>query len=44
VVGKFTENESTKDVVIVITKATADMIGALDKRFQVNIVYGVPHE
>ena len=44
VVGKFTENESTKDVIIVITKATADMIGALDKRFQVNIVYGVPNE
>jgi LysM repeat protein len=44
VVGKFTENESTKDVIIVITKATANMIGALDNRFQVNIVYGVPHE
>lgn len=44
VVGKFTENESTKDVIIVITKSTADLIGALDKRFQVNIVYGVPHE
>ncbi|WP_036679501.1 LysM peptidoglycan-binding domain-containing protein [Daejeonella oryzae] len=44
VVGKFTENESTKDVIIVITKAAADMVGALDKRFQVNIVYGVPNE
>jgi hypothetical protein len=44
VVGKFTENESTKDVIIVITKSTADLIGALDKRFQVNIVYGVPNE
>ncbi|MEO8794235.1 MAG: LysM peptidoglycan-binding domain-containing protein [Daejeonella sp.] len=44
VVGKFTENESTKDVIIVITKAAADMVGALDKRFQVNIVYGIPNE
>lgn len=44
VVGKFTENESTKDVIIVLTKATADMVGALDKRFQVNLVYGIPNE
>lgn len=44
VVGKFTENESTKDVIIVLTKATAEMVGALDKRFQVSIVYGVPNE
>lgn len=44
VVGKFTENESTKDVIIVISKAAANVIGALDKRFQVNIVYGVPNE
>lgn len=44
VVGKFTENESTRDVIIVLTKSAANMIGALDKRFQVNIVYGVPHE
>jgi peptidoglycan endopeptidase LytF len=33
VVGKFTENESTKDVIIVMTKAVADSLGALDKRF-----------
>ncbi len=44
VVGKFTENESTKDAIIVITKATADLVGALDKRFQVNVVYGIPNE
>jgi len=37
VVGKFAENETTKDVIIVVTKATADVLGALDKRFQVNI-------
>lgn len=44
VVGKFTQNESTRDAIIVITKATADLVGALDKRFQATIVYGVPHE
>ncbi|MEE1944615.1 LysM peptidoglycan-binding domain-containing protein [Pedobacter sp. KR3-3] len=40
VVGKFTENESTKDVIIVMTKAVADAVGALDKRFFCNINYG----
>lgn len=40
VVGKFTENETTKDVIIVITKAVADALGALDKRFFCNINYG----
>lgn len=44
VVGKFTQNESTKDVMIVITKAAADLIGVLDKRFQVTLIYGVPSE
>lgn len=44
VVGKFTQNESTKDAIIVITKAAAELIGALDKRFQASIVYGVPNE
>jgi len=44
VVGKFTENESTKDVIIVLTKATADLLGVLDKRFQVSIDYGIPNE
>lgn len=39
VVGKFTENESTKDVIIVMTKAVADSIGALDKRFFCNLTY-----
>lgn len=43
VVGKFTENESTKNVIIVITKSVADLIGALDKKFQVNLTYGVPN-
>lgn len=40
VVGKFTENETTKDVIIVMTKAVADAIGALDKRFFCNLNYG----
>lgn len=44
IVGKFTENESTKDVIIVVTRAVADLIGVMDKRFQATLVYGVPNE
>jgi LysM repeat protein len=44
VVGKFAENESTNGVIIILTKTAADLIGALDKRFQVNLVYGIPDE
>ena len=44
VVGRFTENETTKDVIVVVTKATADAIGTLDKRFLVNITFGIPNE
>lgn len=40
VIGKFTENESTKDVIIVMSKAVADALGALDKRFFCNLTYG----
>ncbi len=43
VVGKFTENESNRDAIIVVTKAAASLLGALDKRFQVNLIYGVPN-
>lgn len=43
VVGRYTENETTKDVIIVVTKATAEAIGVIDKRFYVNIAYGVPN-
>jgi len=39
VIGKFTENESTKDTIIVMTKAVADALGALDKRFLCNLTY-----
>lgn len=44
VVGRFTESEATKDVLIVMTKNTADALGALDKRIHVNISYGSPNE
>ncbi|NCD71884.1 LysM peptidoglycan-binding domain-containing protein [Mucilaginibacter agri] len=44
VVGSFTDNESTKDVIIVMTKSVAESLGALDKRFHVNISYGVSNE
>jgi LysM repeat protein len=44
VVGRFTDNESTKDVLIVVTKNVADSLGALDKRFHVAISYGSPNE
>lgn len=39
VVGKFTENESTKDVIIVMTKAVSEALGALDKKFLCNLTY-----
>jgi LysM repeat protein len=44
VVGRFTDSEATKDVIIVMTKNVADSLGALDKRFHVNISYGSPNE
>lgn len=44
VVGKFNDNENTKDVMVVLTKSAVDALGALDKRFQVNISYGTPNE
>jgi LysM repeat protein len=44
VVGRFTDNESTKDVILVMTKSVAQSLGALDKRFQVNLSYGAPNE
>jgi LysM repeat protein len=44
VVGRFTDNESTKDVILVMTKNVADSLGALDKRFHVSISYGSSNE
>jgi len=39
VVGKFTENQATKDAIVVMTQAVADALGALDKRFFCNLTY-----
>jgi hypothetical protein len=44
VVGRFTDSQSTHDALIVMTKNVAEALGALDKRFQVNISYGTPNE
>lgn len=44
VVGKINDNATTRDAIIVVNKATADLIGALDQRFQVTLVYGLPNE
>jgi hypothetical protein len=44
VVGRFTDNEQTRDVIIVMTKNVAEALGALDKRFQVSLSYGVPNQ
>jgi len=44
VVGRFTDTEATKDVIIVMTKNVADALGALDKRFHVDLSYGSPNE
>lgn len=44
VVGRFSENQSNKDAIIVVTKNVAQALGALDKRFHVNISYGTPNE
>lgn len=44
VVGRFTDSESTRDVIIVMTKNVAESLGALDKRFHVTISYGSPNE
>lgn len=44
VVGRFTDSQSTKDAIIVMTKNVAEALGALDKRFHVNISYGTPNE
>lgn len=44
VVGRFTDSQNTRDAIIVMTKNVAVALGALDKRFQVNISYGTPNE
>ena len=44
VVGKFADTAETKNAIIVISKSAASLIGVLDRRFQVEIAYGAPHE
>lgn len=44
VVGRFTDTQYNRDAIIVMTKNVATALGALDKRFQVNISYGTPNE
>ena len=39
VVGKFIDNQETKDALLVITKSVADAVGALDKKFFCTITY-----
>lgn len=43
VVGSFSENETNKDAVIVMTKDVAQSLGAIDKRFYVTMSYGSPN-
>lgn len=44
VVGKFADSAETKDAIIVISKSAASLLGVLDKRFQVEISYGIPND
>ncbi len=44
VVGKFGDNQDTQDAIVVLSKSVATTIGALDRKFQVEITYGVPLE
>jgi LysM repeat protein len=43
VVGSFTDNETNKDAIVVMTKDVAESLGALDKRFYVTLSYGSPN-
>jgi hypothetical protein len=43
VVGKFNDNAENQNAIVVLSKSAAS-IGALDKRFQVEIAYGLPLE
>lgn len=40
VVGSFSDNETNKDAIIVMTKDVAESLGAIDKRVYVNLSYG----
>lgn len=43
VVGKYNDSNDTREAIIVISKATASLLGVIDKRFLINISYGVPN-
>lgn len=42
VVGKFSDNHETQGAIVILSKSVASSIGILDKRFQVEITYGMP--
>lgn len=42
VVGKFSDNEETMGAIVVLSKSVAESIGLLDKKFQVELNYGIP--
>ncbi|MCY4779461.1 LysM peptidoglycan-binding domain-containing protein [Sphingobacterium sp. UT-1RO-CII-1] len=44
VVGKFNETADTQDAIVILSKSAASYIGALDRRFLIEITYGLPIE
>lgn len=42
VVGTFTDTHETQGAIVILSKSVASSIGILDKRFQIEITYGVP--
>ena len=44
VVGKFGDNQDTHNAIVVLSKSVASSVGALDRRFQIEITYGIPLE
>lgn len=44
VVGKFADNSETQNAIVVLSRSAAAYIGAVDKRFVVEITYGLPLE
>lgn len=42
VVGKYSDSNENRDSIIIISKSTANLLGAIDKRFLVHISYGIP--
>lgn len=44
VVGRFAENVDTQGAIVVLSQSAAQFIGALDRRFQIELTYGLPLE